>query len=123
MFGFPKVFSFQDILIRADLWVPTLSVPPSNPLSLVPAPTTEDPVVVLPTKAPYETKFGLTTTYYWPNFDLNITQNADKGFDNTTDGPFGFGKAVHLDKTKQQVLAILFSVICTRYRLLVVVFG
>ena len=113
------------------LWVPKVHIFGAHcrwsavltPASAVPPAVTEAPVVVLPTNAPYETKFSKTTTYYWPNFDLNITQNADKGFDNTTDGPFGFGKAVHLDKTKQQVLAILFSVICTRYRLLVVVFG
>ena len=105
MSGFPKVFSFQEILIRADLWVPTLSVPPSNPLSLVPAPTTEDPVVVLPTKAPYETKFGLTTTYYWPNFELNATTESLKdgtGY-SEAQGPFGFGTGIELEKDKSQV--------------------
>ena len=48
-------------------------------LSSVPPEVTEEPVVVLPTNAPYEVKFAKTTTYYWPNFDLNATENADKG--------------------------------------------
>ena len=59
--------------------------------------------MILPTNAPYEVKFSKTTTYHWPNFDLNVTENDDKGFDATQQGPFGFGNAVDLDASKQQV--------------------
>ena len=59
--------------------------------------------MILPTNAPYEVKFSKTTTYHWPNFDLNVTENDDKGFDASQQGPFGFGNAVDLDASKQQV--------------------
>ena len=62
-------------------------------------------MVVLPTNAPYETKFGLTTTYYWPNFELNATTESLKdgtGY-SETQGPFGFGTGVELEKDKNQV--------------------
>ena len=72
-------------------------------LHSVPPDTTEEPVVILPTNAPYEVKFSKTTTYHWPNFDLNVTENEDKGFDATQQGPFGFGNAVDIDASKQQV--------------------
>ena len=73
----------------------------------VPPDTTEEPVVILPTNAPYEVKFSKTTTYHWPNFDLNVTENDDKGFDATQQGPFGFGNAVDIDASKQQVTFIV----------------
>ena len=73
----------------------------------VPPDTTEEPVVILPTNAPYEVKFSKTTTYHWPNFDLNVTENDDKGFDATQQGPFGFGNAVDIDASKQQVKFIV----------------
>ena len=76
---------------------------PSRRLYSVPPETTEEPVVVLPTNAPYEVKFSKTTTYHWPNFDLNVTENDDKGFDASQQGPFGFGNAVDLEASKQQV--------------------
>ena len=69
----------------------------------VPPETTEEPVVILPTNAPYEVKFSKTTTYHWPNFDLNVTENDAKGFDATQQGPFGFGTAVDVDASKEQV--------------------
>ena len=73
---------------------------------LVPPAATEAPVVVLPTNPPYETEFSKTTTYHWPNFDVNATENneLDK-FDKTQQGPFGFGKAVGLDGTQNQVFS------------------
>ena len=78
--GAPKVFFFQEI--RTDNLRRPLGSHfnhfPSNPVCLVPAPTTEEAMVVLPTNAPYETKFGLTTTYYWPNFELNATAESLK---------------------------------------------
>ena len=73
----------------------------------VPPDTTEEPVVILPTNAPYEVKFSKTTTYHWPNFDLNVTENDDKGFDASQQGPFGFGNAVDIDASKQQVKSLL----------------
>ena len=73
----------------------------------VPPDTTEEPVVILPTNAPYEVKFSKTTAYHWPNFDLNVTENDDKGFDATQQGPFGFGNAVDIDASKQQVKFIV----------------
>ena len=82
---------------------------PSRYLYSVPPETTEEPVVVLPTNAPYEVKFSKTTTYHWPNFDLNVTENDDKGFDASQQGPFGFGNAVDLDASKQQVSLDLYD--------------
>ena len=71
---------------------------------LVPPEVTEAPLVVLPTKASYETRFSKTTNYHWPNFDVNATENREKSFDETQQGPFGFGNAVGL--TQQQVYRV-----------------
>ena len=73
---------------------------------------------MLPTNAPYEVKFSKTTTYHWPNFDLNVTENDDKGFDATQQGPFGFGNAVDIDASKQQVKFI----VSTSWTLLLLIF-
>ena len=74
-------------------------------LYLVPPPTTAEPIVVLPTNAPYETKFGKTTTYYWPNIELNATTESVKDGEGyqEAEGPFGFGTAIELSKDKSQV--------------------
>ena len=56
--------------------------------------------MVLPTNAPYETRFSKTTTYYWSNFDVNATENANMGYDEKQQGPFGFGNGVGLNKTQ-----------------------
>ena len=100
-------FFFRKVLliIRADFWDPTVNISEPNCVPLVPAPTTEDPVVVLPTAAPYEVKFSLTTTYYWPNLELNATKESLQdglGY-SEAQGPFGFGTGVELDKDKNQV--------------------
>ena len=72
----------------------------------MPPAATEAPVVVLPTNPPYETEFSKTTTYHWQNFDVNATENNELGkFDPSLQGPFGFGKAVGLDLTQNQVLS------------------
>ena len=73
----------------------------------MPPAATEAPIVVLPTNPPYETKFSKTTTYHWPNFDVNATENTE--FDKTQQGPFGFGTGVGLDGTQNQVFIQLIS--------------
>ena len=72
---------------------------------LVPPPTTAEPIVVLPTNAPYDTKFAKTTTYYWPNIELNATTDSVKDGEGyqEAEGPFGFGTAIELSKDKSQV--------------------
>jgi len=58
---------------------------------------------VLPTSPPYEVDFAKTTTYYWPNFDLNATEGENDEVDfaiETPAGPFGFGSGVKLDNTQ-----------------------
>ena len=76
----------------------------------MPPEVTEEPIVVLPTNPTYEVKFSKTTTYHWPNFDLNITSNTS-GFDATQQGPFGFGKGVELDASKDEVFKFEFRIL------------
>ena len=45
--------------------------------------------------------FPSTTTYHWPNFDLNATEGKD-GVE-IVHGPFQFALGVFLDNEKQQV--------------------
>jgi len=61
-------------------------------------------VIVLPTNAPYEVRFSLTTTYHWNNFDVNASEASLKKGLEVKQGPFGFGNAVVLDKSKDQCL-------------------
>lgn len=69
-------------------------------MNLVPPPTTDKPVVVLPTNAPYEVRFPQTTTYHWPSFDVNASEaTLERGFE-IEPGPFGFSNAVSLTKTQ-----------------------
>ena len=90
----------------ADFWGPISYLMILTWRYLVPAPTTAEPIVVLPTNAPYETKFSKTTTYYWPNFELNATTESVKDGEGyqEAEGPFGFGTAIELSKDKSQVL-------------------
>ena len=60
-------------------------------------------MIVLPTNAPYEVRFSLTTTYHWNNFDVNASEASLKKGLEVKQGPFGFGNAVVLDKSKDQV--------------------
>ena len=71
--------------------------------NLVPPPTTEKPIIVLPRNAPYEVRFSETTTYHWTNFDVNASETTLKTGLEVEQGPFGFGNAVALDRNKQQV--------------------
>ena len=71
--------------------------------NLVPPPTTEKPIIFLPTNAPYEVRFSETTTYHWTNFDVNASETTLKTGLEVEQGPFGFGNAVALDRNKQQV--------------------
>ena len=71
--------------------------------NLVPPPTTEKPIIVLPTNAPYEVRFSETMTYNWTNFDVNASETTLKTGLEVEQGPFGFGNAVSLDRNKQQV--------------------
>ena len=47
-------------------------------------------------------EFKDTTTYHWANFDVNATNGTETGFE-VVQGPFSFGLATKLDKTKKQV--------------------
>ena len=60
-------------------------------------------MIVLPTDAPYEVRFSLTTTYHWTNFEVNASEASLKQGLEVQPGPFGFGSAVALDKDKEQV--------------------
>ena len=69
----------------------------------MPPPTTLTPLVVLPTAAPYEVRFPHTTTFYWGNFQLNASETSLNKGTAETQGPFGFGNGVKLEKSKSQV--------------------
>ena len=72
----------------------------------MPKPTTEHPLLTLPTNAPYQVLFSQTSKYYWPDFDKNATETTlKKGVEvELEQGPFGFGNAVVLDNDRKEVM-------------------
>ena len=47
-------------------------------------------------------EYPVTTNYHWPKFNEKATTGKNEGFEEVQ-GPFQFGLAVKVDKSKQQV--------------------
>ena len=52
--------------------------------------------------------YPVTTHYHWPKFNEKATTGKNEGFEEVQ-GPFQFGLAVKVDKSKEQVFFILHS--------------
>ena len=86
--------SYQSTLVSDTLTITALDCV-AEPPPAVP--------VVLPTSAPYEVRLSHTTTFYWGNFQLNASETSLAKGMAETQGPFGFGNGVKLEKNKSQV--------------------
>ena len=66
-------------------------------------------IVVVPTASSVlpSVEYGVTSTYHWPQFDKNVTdqfgENPVEGFTEVT-GPSLFKKAIGLSSTDEEVL-------------------
>ena len=97
----------KKLLAIGSLWIfsrANLCVINQNFLSLLKIVTDDDVTTVLPENDVKleNVEFRDTTTYHWANFDVNATDGKETGFE-VVQGPFSFGLATKLDKSKKQV--------------------
>ena len=56
-------------------------------------------------------EYPVTTNYHWPKFNEKATTGKNEGFEEVQ-GPFQFGLAVKVDKSKRQVFFTFHKLSC-----------